>query len=340
MGERILIVAPSWVGDMVMTQPMLALLAARHAGAAIDVFAPQWVLPLARRMAEVAAGIVNPLGHGALALRRRFALGQQLAQQRYDQAIVLPNSWKSALPPFFAGIPRRTGFLGEFRHGLLNDARRLDPAVLPRMVQRFAALAGNAGEPLPDPLPVPRLTASTTDARSLAAQLDLATDGPIAVLCPGAEFGPAKRWPVRHFATLADQLGNDGFRVWLLGSAKDAEITTAIATAARCPIVDLAGRTSLDQAVDLMALATIVVTNDSGLMHVAAALDRPTIALFGSSSPAFTPPLSTRARIVQHPVPCSPCFQRVCPLGHFDCMNRLDPGDVHRAVHQALTSTS
>lgn len=333
-------VAPSWVGDMVMAAPMIGLLATAPGASAVDVLAPGWVLPLAARISGVRRGIASPFVHGALALGERRRLGRSLRDAGYVRALVLPNSWKSALVPLFAAIPRRTGWVGEFRYGLLNDARRLDGRTPPLMTERFAALALEPYEPLPRPLPQPRLQADPASGRALASRLGLALDQPCAVLCPGAEFGPAKRWPVRHFIAIARALADRGMQVWLMGSAKDAPVTRDIA--AGCGdtpgVADLAGRTGLAEAVDLMALARLVITNDSGLMHVAAALDRPTVALFGSSSPEFTPPLSRRARVAQHAMPCSPCFQRTCPLGHLRCLEDLEPPTVLALADQALST--
>lgn len=337
MQQRILIVAPSWVGDMVMAQPLLTVLKRREPDAAIDVLAPGWVLALARRMPEVSETIESPFGHGQLALGMRRRLARDLGGRDYGQAIVLPNSWKSALVAWLAGIPRRTGYVGEFRYGLLNDARRLDESRLPRMVDRFVALGIAPNAPLPDPPPRPRLLADRARRLALIERLGLEIAGRVACFCPGAEYGPAKRWPSEYFAALADALRVRGFRVWLLGSAKDSDVAAAIRASAPESCDDLTGRTTLDEAVDLLAGADLVVTNDSGLMHVAAALDRPTVAIFGSSSPSFTPPLSKRAVIARRPTPCSPCFERVCPLGHFDCMRKLDPAEVLRKAEQAMT---
>lgn len=337
----VLVVAPAWVGDSVMAQPLYRLLAERHPDLALDVLAPGWTLPLLQRMPEVRNAIENPFAHGQLRLGARRALGVALRNENYDQAIVLPNSLKSALIPWFANIPRRTGFIGEMRYGLLNDARKLDAAALPLMVERFAALAGDRGEPLRRPVAPPRMLVERQQAAAVAAQLGLTLDRPAVAFCPGAEYGPAKRWPVEHFASLAQKLVADGCQVWIFGSGKDREIGTAIATLAGLKqVINLAGRTGLDQAVDLLALAAVVVTNDSGLMHVAAALERPIVALFGSSSPGFTPPLSERAQVLSLNLACSPCFKRECPLGHLDCLNKLLPEQVLRAVRQALQQYS
>ncbi|HWQ40214.1 MAG TPA: lipopolysaccharide heptosyltransferase II [Burkholderiales bacterium] len=332
VGPRILIVAPSWVGDAVLSQPLLALLKARQPDAAIDVFAPSWVLPVYRRMPEVAGTLENPFGHGALALGARLRYGRRLRERCYARAVILPNSLKSALVPYFAAIAQRTGFVGELRYGLLNDARRLDEARMPLMVERFAYLAGEAGEPLLRPVPRPRLRVTGEETQQVLAAKALQRPERLACFCPGAEYGPAKRWPAAHFAQLARHLARQSWKVWLLGSSKDVEAGTQIVRQAGDAVLDLTGKTSLDEAVALLAIADLVVTNDSGLMHVAAALDRPLVAIYGSSSPRFTPPLSEHARIVQLGVPCSPCFQRVCPLGHFDCMMRLAPERILREI--------
>jgi heptosyltransferase II len=316
--DRILVVGPSWVGDMVMAQPLVARLQANSPGAAVDVFAPAWVLPIVRRMPGVAAAIDSPFAHGELALGRRWRTARSLRSRGYRQAVVLPNSLKSALVPWFAGIPRRTGFLGEQRRGLLNDVRSFDPAAVPRLVDRFLLLGDG-----PIAAPMPHLESAAGTRAALATRLGLALAQPVACLCPGAEYGPAKRWPVKHFAALARRLADRGFAVWLLGSAKDAPVADAIREASGDACESLAGRTDLGEAADLLACAAVVVSNDSGLMHVAAAVGSPVVALFGSSSPDYTPPLSGVARIVRHPVPCSPCFRRECPLGHFACMEDL-----------------
>jgi len=324
---NILVVGPSWVGDTVISQVLLHLLKQQYPAALIDYLAPPWTLPLLKRMPEVRQGILNPFGHGALQLGARRRLGLELRAGHYDQALVLPNSWKSALPPWFAGIPLRTGFRGEARWGLLNDLRTLDPQELPQMADRFAALAFAAGTKLP-PLPRPALYSTGEQQQGLLIRLGIDASKPAVAFCPGAEYGPAKRWPERHFATLARRLAARGYAIWLIGSPKDHAVAETIAQDAEGLCTNLCGKTDIAEATDLLAAAKLVVTNDSGLMHVAAAVGRPVIALYGSSSPLFTPPLSGNAQIVTLNLECSPCFKRVCPLGHLKCLNDLSPEQV------------
>jgi heptosyltransferase-2 len=311
-----------------MMQPLLMLLRAQHPDCEIHVLAPAWSAPLLARMPEVTAVIENPFAHGEFNWAGRKALSRRLASAGFSHAYVLPNSWKSALAPFLAGIPRRTGYSGETRYVLLNDRRSLDKAALPRLVDRYAALA----EPAMDTTPEPRL--HSTPEQQLAARTALGLPLAVApvVFCPGAEYGPAKRWPVRHFAALAQKVGADRTAVWIVGSAKDQEVGDEIACLADGAALNLCGRTNLEQAIDLIASARAIVSNDSGLMHVAAALGRPLVALYGSSSPGYTPPLSARATILSLGLECSPCFKRECPLGHLRCLEDLTPERVLAAM--------
>ena len=329
---KILVIGPSWVGDTVLAQPLFKLLHARHAGLALDVLAPQWTLPLLERMPEVRRGIASPFVHGDLKLAERRRLGRELAAEGYDRAIVLPNSFKSALVPFFAGIPLRTGYVGELRYGLLNDTRRLAAQRLPQLAQRYAALGLPQGELPKLPLPPLGLRVSEPGRRALLDRMGLDRNRPAAVLCPGAEYGPAKRWPPRYFAELAQGLAARGCAVWLIGSSRDAPSGAEIAQAAGGVCRNLCGATSLADASALIASGALVVSNDSGLMHVAAALGKPLVALYGSSSPEYTPPLSPHATLLRIDLPCSPCFQRECPLGHFNCMMQLAPERVLAAI--------
>ncbi|HEV8259257.1 MAG TPA: lipopolysaccharide heptosyltransferase II [Burkholderiales bacterium] len=330
---RILVVAPSWVGDALLSQPLLTRLKHQEPRSRIDILAPGWALPIFRRMPEVSEALESPFAHGELALGKRWRIARSLRANRYDRAFVLPNSFKSALVPMFAGIPERIGFIGELRQRLLTDARRLDERALPLMVERFAWLADAADAALMRPVPRPQLRVTAAERAQLLHSLGLAAPGRVACFCPGAEYGPAKRWPAQYFGELAQKLGAEGYAVWLVGSAKERAIGDAISRT-HATAVNLCGRTTLDDAVMLLSSADLVVSNDSGLMHIAAALDRPMIALYGSSSPSFTPPLSDRAHVVKHDVPCSPCFQRVCPLKHFDCMMNLAPSRVLDEIHR------
>lgn len=316
---------------MVLAQVLFIALRRHNPDVMIDVLAPEWTLPILRRMPEVREAVAAPFAHGELALGKRWRLGRSLRGRGYDQAIVLPNSFKSAVVPFFARIPRRTGFRGEARYGLLNDVRILDVQRMPRMIDRFLALMDGA---VPD-APQPSLRSERDARERLLARLALAPTRPIAALCVGAEYGPAKRWPAEHFAALAQQLMRDGWQCWLVGSEKDKSIADQVLQSAPGAAVNLCGKTTLDEAVDLLASADAIVANDSGLMHVAAALDKPLIALYGSSSPAFTPPLSPHAKVMKRDIACSPCFARECPLGHFRCMRELAPTDVSNAVTPA-----
>ncbi|MDQ7988006.1 MAG: lipopolysaccharide heptosyltransferase II [Candidatus Dactylopiibacterium sp.] len=326
---RILIVTPSWIGDTVAAQPLFMRLRARYPDARLDALAPPWVAAVLRAMPEIDGEVIaNPFAHGQLRLKARWALARELAGRGYDAAWVLPNSLKSALIPLFAGIPRRVGFTGESRYGLINVRHTLDKTATPLQVERYAILAGPPGEPLPRPCPQPRLEIDAARAQATRAALGLAATPAPVVFCPGAEFGPAKRWPETHYAALARQLAERGVPVWLLGSKKDAAVGDAIARLSDGAALNLCGRTDLAQAIALIALARHVVTNDSGLMHVAAALDVPLTALFGSSSPGYTPPLSARAQVLSLALPCSPCFQRECPLGHLNCLRQITPEHV------------
>ena len=308
-----------------MAHAMVPGMAAR--GDAVHFLAPNATAPLATRMAGVASVQRIRTNHGALGLGERLRMGRRLRRMGFDQAIVLPGSFKSALTPLFAGIPRRTGWRGEFRYGVLNDARQLDASRWPRLVDRFAALAGVAPA-------TPRLLADPAAREHLLAGHGLRTEGPVVALCPGAEYGPAKRWPAEHFATLARRCAEAGAEVWIVGSAKEAALGDAIRASSGRVAVNLAGRTSLLEAVDLLSAAGAVVSNDSGLLHVAAALDVPVAAVYGSTSPDFTPPLGARTVTLQRELGCRPCFRRECPLGHTDCLRGLAPAEVFAALRE------
>jgi heptosyltransferase II len=329
---KILIVAPNWIGDALLAQPLFARLKRQRSGAVVDALAPGWTAPVLRRMPEIRDVIDAPFAHGELGLGARWRLAGIVRERAYDEAIVLPNTFKSALIPFFAGIPLRTGFTGELRFGLLNRVHRLDESALPLMAERYAQLAEEPGLPPERPLPEVGLRVDEGNLAQALRRLGLARSKPVVAFCPGAEYGPAKRWPARHFAELAITLAARGRAVWLFGSNKDLEIGEQIVHLSGGGAVNLCGKTDLASAIDLLSLAEVVVSNDSGLMHVAAAVGCPVVALYGSSSPEHTPPLSRRARLVSIGIECSPCYARECPLGHFKCMNELSPERVVRVL--------
>lgn len=335
--EKILVIGPSWVGDMILAQTLFKVIRQRQPQAQIDVAAPAWTLPLLERMPEVRRGIALPFRHGKLDLAARLRIGRSLRHEGYSQAILLTNSFKSALVPWAAGIPRRSGFLGELRYGLLNDIRPLDKQRLPRTVDRFAALELPPDENVPVMLPNPALSASHEQGLAALARLgQQPPQSPVLGLCPGAEYGPAKRWPEAYYAAVAQWALAQGWQVWLFGSGKDVPVTQAINQFTENRCLDLGGRTALGDAIDLMALTHSVVSNDSGLMHLAAALQRPLVAIYGSSDPHHTPPMSEMAKVLYLGLECSPCFERECPLGHLKCLRDITPSMVISSLQQAF----
>jgi heptosyltransferase-2 len=327
---RSLIIAPQWIGDAVMTEPLLRRLHGR--GEKLAVGTLPWVAPVYRAMPQVDEVIEFPFQHGGLQFKARRAIAKQV-EGRFDAAYVLPNSLKSSLLPFLAGIPKRVGYLGEARVGLLTH-RLKNPKNKPPMVAFYSALSGER-DALDQDRPRLQLDAGTVDAA--LAKLGLQPRS-YYVFAPGAEYGPAKRWPAAHFAELARSLDAPAL---LLGSGKESPLCDEIAGAAgegKC--LNLAGKTSLMDAFALIAQANAVISNDSGLMHVAAAFGVPQAAVFGSSSPLHTPPLNDNARVLwlkddpayQPPLDCAPCFERECPLGHTRCLVDITPGAVIAAL--------
>lgn len=323
----ILVIGPRWVGDMVMAQCLFSALKELHPNAAIDVLAPAWAAPLVRRMPEIRQQIDFPLKPGALELTHRRRFGR-LLQGRYDMAFVLPGSWKSALIPFFARIPHRIGHLREMRYGLLTDIVPLPDSVKRRTAQAYFGLAQGGG------FRAPRLSVDTKNQVDLLDRFGLAPQK-FAALMPGAEFGPAKRWPRESYAGLARGFMGKGLKVALFGSENDRDVTAEIAALAP-GVVDLAGQTRLEDAIDLIAAARLAVSNDSGLMHVAAAVGTPIVAVYGSTSPENTPPLAEHRELVWLGLSCSPCHQKICPLGHLNCLKTLEVGQVAAAADRLL----
>lgn len=328
--KKYLIIGPSWVGDMVMAQSLFIDIKRREPQSQIDVLAPAWTAALIDRMPEVTELIAGNFNHGKLSLGDRINLGKNLRDKGYTNTILLPNSLKSALVPAVAKIPTRTGFIGEQRWGFLNDIRKLDKQAIPMTVQRFVALGlDKSAEARPiESIPVPQLVVDAVSASRVLDSNNLTLDKKVLVLCPGAEFGPSKQWPVTHYAEVAKEHLANGWQVWLLGSDKDRAVCQELDEITGHQTVVLAGKTSLPQAVDLMSFASLVVANDSGLMHIAAALQKPLIAVYGSTDPGHTPPLSQNHAIARLNLDCSPCFKRECPLGHLDCLRDLSPSKI------------
>jgi heptosyltransferase II len=332
---RLLVIGPSWVGDMVMAQSLFMTLKARYPGATIGVVAPAWSQPILERMPEVDEVLPLAVGHGELGLASRRELASRL-RGRFDRAIVLPRSWKAALVPFMARIPDRIGFLGEHRYGLLKERRKLDKQVLDQTVKRFVSLGLPQEEAASGKfeLPKPRLQIDRDNLVNLRLSHSLSSR-PAIGLMPGAEYGPAKQWPVSYFHRLAQRLVGNGFEVRVLGGPKDyadgQQIVQGLSNAH-----NLCGKTQLADAVDLLADCRQVVTNDSGLMHVAAAVGVRIHAIYGSSSPLYTPPLTDNAVIHYLALSCSPCFKRTCPLGHTNCLNHLSVDQIYQAIHADL----
>lgn len=327
--NKILVMGPSWVGDMVMAQSLFKQLKIDQPDCQIDVAAPAWTLPLLERMPEVTQAIALPFKHGDLALKERFRLGRKLSQHGYTQAILLTNSLKSAILPWAAKIPKRTGFKGEMRYGLVNDIYPLNKSILKQTVERFVALGRKKNASLPEQLPLPTLHANLSNVGTLKQQHQIPiSDAPVLGLCPGAEYGEAKRWPSEYFAEVARHALDKGWQVWLFGSEKDIPVTNSIQTLTEQRCINLAGKTKLGEAIDLMASCHTVISNDSGLMHVAAALDKKLIAIYGSSDPHHTPPMHRQAVIEYLGLSCSPCFERTCPLGHLNCLKQIKPNRV------------
>ena len=345
MSLRTLVISPNWIGDAVMAQPLLQRLRAAHPERPIDVLAPPAVSPVWRQMAEVDQVLETPFRHGALQLRERWRYARALRARGYAEAYVLPNTLKYALIPWLAGIARRVGYKGESRHGLINVMHRDETPPRP-MVAFYAALAEAPAATVLDPasrarLERPRLQASAAQIAAICQRTGIAPERPLVVFAPGAEFGGAKRWPAGHFAALARAIvdADPRAQVALLGSPKDQDVCEAVLAAAALPagtVYNLAGATRLAEAIALIARAAAVVSNDSGLLHIASALNRPVVALYGPTDPDHAPPFSDLAASISLRLACAPCRQRECPLGHQDCMRKMDPQLVWRSLQPML----
>lgn len=323
-----MIVGPSWIGDMVMAEPMMRQIKSSHPGSSITLVAPSWSLDVASRMISVDHGVVSPFQHRHLGIWKRYGFAKGLRAQKFQKAWILPNSFKSALLPYWAHVPNRIGFLGEHRYGLLTDIRRLNEVLSQRLVDQYYSLAFDKKTDPFSLAPFPRLFVNKDHQIKALLKFGLEVNRPILVMCPGAEYGPAKQWPIHYYIDVARHFVGMGWQIWWMGSAKDTAIGHQDIETLGKNSKNLCGKTNLVEAVDLMGCARLVLSNDSGLMHVASALDRPLVAIYGSSDPNKTPPLSSKVFVFYLGLECSPCFKRVCPLGHTRCLVDIRPGDV------------
>ena len=331
--NKILVVGPAWVGDMVMAQSLFKTLKKHNADSIIDVLAPPWSLPILSRMPEVNKGISLPVKHKQLGLKIRYRIGRQLRKNQYQQAIVLPRSFKAALVPFFAKIPLRTGYRGEFRLGLINDTKVLDKSILKQTVQRFTALGYKDKLNEAPAINQPCLMVDKANLERFINDVKLKMDKPVIAFMPGAEYGDAKCWPKEYYRQLAEMLVNKGFRIWILGTDKDLETALFISEGYQEDVINLCGKTKLEDVVDILSTVKMAVTNDSGLMHVACAVGIKLVCIYGSSTPDYTPPLSERAEVIYLNKSCSPCFQRTCQFEHLECLRDIKPIDVFEHIN-------
>ncbi len=331
--NKILVVGPAWVGDMVMAQSLFKTLKAQYPDCIIDVLAPPWSMPLLKRMPEVNQAIALAVTHGKLELRTRYRVGRHLRVNKYDEAIILPRSYKAALVPFFAKIPVRTGYRGEMRFGVVNNRKRLDHDVLTQTVQRFTALAYDDDLETPPTVYQPALSIDVANREWFIKDVNLKMNKPIIAFMPGAEYGDAKRWPTEYYRQLAEMLVSNDYRVWILGSDKEKETGALISDGYEEDVINLCGKTKLEDVIDLLSIVHIAVSNDSGLMHIACAAGTNVIGIYGSSDPAYTPPLSDKAEVMYLNMSCSPCFQRTCQFEHLECLRDIKPIDVFKRIY-------
>ena len=332
----ILIVPYMWIGDFVRCHTVVQLLKQRDPSRAIDVLTTAMVAPLLDYMPGVRRGIVVDLPRKRLAMAQHRALAERLRQESYGQALVMPRTWKSALAPYLAGIPARTGFAGEARFGLINDLRWGERR-LPRMIDRCAVLALPKGEAKPAQWPLPELRVPAAEVAAWRQRQGLADDGRrVVAFAPGA-VGPSKRWPSAHYAELARRLSDGGNSVWVVGGPGEHELAAEIAGTNQAHVRDLTGP-DLRNAILALAAADVAVSNDSGLLHVAAALGTPAIGIFGPTSPWHWAPLNPLAAVMETAgaLPCRPCHKPVCRLGHHRCMRDIAVDQVAGVARNAL----
>ncbi|MDR1012267.1 MAG: lipopolysaccharide heptosyltransferase II [Coxiellaceae bacterium] len=335
--KKVLVIAPSWVGDLVISQALLRLIKAKDPGCLIDVFISSFLHPILRRMPEVDNCLISPFKHGELRLITRFKIARSLRNNFYTHAYILPNSFKSALIPFFAGITHRIGWRGEMRYFLVNHMKCTTKKTL-SMIEQYVTLGYEKNEIRNFLLPKLQISTSLRDATLKRLNI-LLSNKPILAICPGSSFGDAKRWPTDYFAKIAQIKKNEGWEIWIFGSNMEQILAQKIQEKCHNVCLDLTGKIDLGEAIDLLSLANGVLANDSGLMHISAALSKPLVAIYGPTSPEFAPPLSiNKFKILYLNLPCSPCRKRWCPLQFNRCMHDLKPDMALQAINNIITT--
>lgn len=345
---KILVIGPAWVGDMVMVQSLFIALKRQDPNNIIDVVAPAWSAPVLARMPEIRNVVEVNLQHGKFQFMERYRVGKSL-QGEYDRAIILPRTFKSALIPYFAKIPIRTAYRGEMRYGLVNDMRKLDTAVTYKAVEKYLYLAPEASpEASHDASQItqalnakpeihnPKLSVDNDKRHQSALRLGIDESARSIAFMPGAEFGPSKQWPGKYFGELATRFTQQGYKVYVFGSPKDNVIGEEIAQTSNGDAINLCGQTNLEEAVDLLSLVKVAITNDSGLMHIAAAVGIPVVTIYGSITPKYTPPLTDKKEIQYLDLECSPCWKKQCPFGHYNCLNNIEVESVYQSALRLL----
>lgn len=323
---------------MVMVQSLFITLKRQNPDHQIDVVAPAWSAPVLARMPEVRKVINVNLQHGKLQFLERYRVGKRL-KGTYDRAIILPRTFKSALIPFFAKIPIRTGYRGEMRYGLLNDIRELNTQLTFKAVEKYLQLVAkpNALDQVPE-IVYPKLLVNEQKLQQAIDKFAIDVTKPIIAFMPGAEFGPSKQWPAKYFAELATRFIKKDYAIYIFGSPKDNPIGEEIAQLSNGVAKNLCGQTTLEEVTDLLSLVEVAITNDSGLMHIAAAVGRPIVAIYGAITPKYTPPLTNKKEIQYLGIECSPCFKKKCPFGHYDCLNGIQVEKVFASAMQLLAN--
>lgn len=325
--QKLLIIPQNWLGDIVMSQTLLKKIKSNNPKTSIDILVNSSLKNLVERMPEINKVIILDCSHRELGLFKRLRLAKEIKKSSYDQSIVLSRSLKSSLIPYFAKIPIRTGELGELRYLLINDLKEFSKESRRKTASRYISMYSDNNEELSENY-YPSLDSNSENIKNLSEKYDLKKDKKVIIFAPGAAFGPSKMWPVNKFRELGKKLNND-FKILILGSNNEKSIGNDIVTNKN--MVNLCGKTSIADAVDLMHISKFCVSNDSGLMHLAAATNTKSISIYGSTSPDFTPPLTKNKDIHYKGMSCSPCFEKKCKYGHYNCLVDIHSDDVFKS---------